>query len=208
MARRVCGTSRVDSTWPALAEVQAPFLDPSTSVGIVLATSTVRYESSTRQHPEIRGVVVVWEHSPRAPLALSRRAEICSWRLVCRYAITLPRKQNEAPGLACPCLKHHAPSVCSSRSGPYLHCVARTCLPAVLETFSDFPLVQCWVRRQRWRNQTGSCWKGTASIHYDIHRVPRRLRLTAERCVRTYTALAATGTLDSATRSSTRSRLK
>ena len=153
-------------------------------------------------------VVVVWEHLPRAPFALSCRAEICSWRLVCRYAITLPRKQDEAPGLACPCLKHHAPSVCSSRSGPYLRCVARTRLRAVLEIFSDFPLVQCLVLRRRWRNQTGSCWKGTASIHYDIPRVPRRQRLTVERCVRTYTALAATGTLDSAIRSSTHSRPK
>ena len=78
----------------------------------------------------------------------------------------------------------------------------------MLKTFSDFPLVQCWIRRQRWRNQTGSCWKGTASILYDIHRVPRRPRLTAERCVRTYTAWAATGTLDSAIRSSTHSRPK
>jgi len=69
MARRVCGISRVDSTWPALAEVHLwptsfimttirPLLrDPSTSVGIALATSTVRYESSTQQHPGIRGLL-------------------------------------------------------------------------------------------------------------------------------------------------------
>ena len=37
-------------------------------------------------------------------------------RCACRFAITLPRNQDQAPRPACPLLQHHASSVCSSRS--------------------------------------------------------------------------------------------
>ena len=218
MARRVCGISRVDSTWPALAEVHLwptsfimttirPLLrDPSTSVGIALATSTVRYESSTQQHPGIRGLLSFGSICLARPLLspAELRFALGGWCADMRSPFLenkMKRQDSHADA-------SNTMRPASAALGPdHISTVLRP--PAcMLKTFSDFPLVQCLVLRRRWRNQTGSCWKGTASIHYDIPRVPRRQRLTVERCVRTYTALAATGTLDSAIRSSTHSRPK